>query len=80
MTARCDWCGARTAGYTGLCRGCKSRKHHAWKRIEREGLILDTAGGSWWVWTARGDVLVMGYETKAGAVRALADLTTTGAP
>lgn len=69
---KCEWCGARTVGCTGLCRGCKSKRHHAYARIEREGLLLDVAGGAWWVWTARGDALVTGCDTRGEAVRALA--------
>lgn len=70
--SRCEWCGSRTMGCTGLCRTCKSKRHHAYARIERERLLVDEAGGSWWVWTARGEVVVVGRDTRAAAIRALA--------
>ena len=74
MSALCAWCGARTTGHTGLCRTCKSLRYHACKRVEREELLVEevSGGGGWWVWSARGDVLVIGRETKGEAVRALA--------
>jgi hypothetical protein len=37
-----------------------------------EHLLLDQAGGSWWIWNPRGDVLVSGKPTAAEAVIALA--------
>ena len=69
---KCEACGGRTVASAGLCRTCKSALHHAHKRIESEGLLVDTAGGSWWVWTARGEVIVMGKSTKHEAIMALA--------
>lgn len=73
-TRRCErpGCGNRTTASSGICQGCKSKRHHARKRIEREGLLLDTAGGSWWVWDAKGLVLVIGRDTKREAFDALA--------
>ena len=35
-------------------------------------MILDQAGGSWWIWNPRGDVLVSGKPTSSEAVIALA--------
>lgn len=54
-----------------VCRTCKSSLHHAHKRIKAEGLLVDTAGGSWWVWTPKGEVLVIGRNTYFLAVLAL---------
>ena len=68
---KCKWCGARTRRLD-LCQGCKSKNHHAHKRVAKEGLLVDLAGGSWWVWTAKGDVLVIGRDTKLDAYKALA--------
>lgn len=81
-TRRCErpGCGNRTTASSGICQGCKSRRHHARKRIEREGLILDTVipgGSSWWVWDARGNVLVIGRDTQREAFHALAFGDTT---
>jgi hypothetical protein len=39
-----------------------------YKRVEKEGLMVDTAGGSWWVWDKHGKVLVIGKPTKTEAV------------
>lgn len=68
----CLWCGARTTASGGYCQTCKSKRHHAGERIKREGLIVDQAGGSWWIWDAKGGVLVMGQPTKGAAINALA--------
>lgn len=72
---KCPGCGNRTTAAgsddTG-CRSCQSKLFHTRKRIEREGLIVDTAGGLWWVWDARGTVLVLGKATKGAAIRSLA--------
>lgn len=70
--SRCKWCEAETTGYTGRCRTCKSKLHHAFKRIDAEKLIIDEAGGGWWVWSAKGDVLVIGQATRELAIRELA--------
>jgi len=68
---RCDYCNERTKGCTGLCRTCRSALHHAWKRVKKEGLLVDLAGGSWWVWDPKGEVLVIGKSTKLKALMAL---------
>jgi len=69
---RCSGCGERTSAHGDFCRTCQSKLHHAHKRIEREGLIVDKAGGSWWIWDAKGEVLVIGVESKRAAIEALA--------
>lgn len=69
---RCHYCATPTSSSSGYCQGCKSKNHHAAKRIKKEGLLLDTAGGSWWVWDARGEVLIGGRDTKREAFLALA--------
>lgn len=73
MSARhkCQWCDARTRAFP-RCQSCKSKFFHASKRVEREGLIVDLAGGAWWVWDAKGEVLVIGRDTKSDAYKALA--------
>jgi hypothetical protein len=42
------------------------------RRIKEEKLLVDTAGGSWWVWDAKGTVLVIGKTSKYMALKALA--------
>lgn len=68
---KCEHCKAQTKGCGGVCRTCKSMIHHAYKRVKKEGLLVDTAGGSWWVWDKAGKVLVIGRDSKHKAVMAL---------
>lgn len=70
-SSRCKACEARTSASAGYCRQCKSLRHHGYKRIKDERLLLDQAGGSWWIWDPRGEVLVSGKPTAAEAVIAL---------
>jgi hypothetical protein len=67
----CRACGTRTTSHTGFCRWCKSRRHRGHERVRDEGLVVDQAGGSWWVWDRRGEVLVAGKPTRDAAVIAL---------
>lgn len=69
---RCDCCGDRTTASGDFCRSCQKARRDARKRIEAEGLIVDLAGGSWWVWSAKGEVLVIGKPSKSAAINALA--------
>ncbi|HSX22525.1 MAG TPA: hypothetical protein VLE97_07115 [Gaiellaceae bacterium] len=71
-SSKCIACGARTTASAGYCQRCKSLRHHGYKRIKAEDLILDQAGGSWWIWDRRGDVLVSGKPTAGQAAIALA--------
>lgn len=73
---RCEGCSARTTAYR-WCQRCKSVRFHARKRITREALVVGVAGGGWWVWDARGDVLVIGRDTESEAFNALAFGDTT---
>lgn len=77
ITYKCQWCGHRTRASGGRCQSCKSKLFHASKRVEKEGLIVDQAGGGWWVWDAKGEVLVIGKDTKSEAYKALALGDTT---
>jgi hypothetical protein len=72
MSSKCLGCGHRTSATAGYCQSCKSKRFHARKRIKEEGLIVEQAGGSWWIWDKKGDVLVMGQPTKTAAVDAFA--------
>ena len=47
-------------------------RHHGYKQVREDHLVLDQAGGSWWIWDPRGEVLVAGKPTKDAAVIALA--------
>jgi hypothetical protein len=82
---KCKTCGVRTTASAGYCQSCKSKRHHGYKRLKKENLLLDEAGGAWWIWNPRGDVIVSGKPTKDAAIIALgvreddvedADLTT----
>lgn len=70
-TKRCEGCGERTAASGQLCRTCRSTAFHARKRIEKEGLIVDLAGPSWWIWDKKGEVLVLGKNTRLEAILTL---------
>ncbi len=70
-TGRCEGCGERTKASGPLCRTCQSTLFHAKKRVKKEGLLVDMAGGSWWVWSPKGEVLVIGKPTRADALLAL---------
>ena len=72
MPCRNPACSNRTSATAGYCQGCKSKRHHAHRRNTDEGLVVDTVGGAWWIWDASGDVLVLGKDTRAAAVDALA--------
>jgi len=71
MATRCKACGTRTTASAGYCQGCKSKRHHGYKRLKEEKLLLDEAGGAWWIWDTRGDVVVIGKPTRDAAILAL---------
>ena len=54
---KCSNCGCETSGSTGRCRTCKSRLLRGARAARAEKLLVDVAGGSWWVWDAIGVVL-----------------------
>lgn len=66
--SRCKICGVKKTGHTDFCRTHKHAMRRAVRRVREEALIVDQAGGSWWVWDARGDVLVAGEGSKAAAL------------
>jgi len=70
-SSHCEGCGSRTRASGDFCRSCQSALFHARKRVKREGLLVDTAGGSWWVWDPKGKVLVIGKPDKQAALLAL---------
>jgi hypothetical protein len=71
-SSKCKACVARTTASAGYCQRCKSLRHHGYKRVKDENLIVDQVGGAWWIWDARGNVLVAGKPTHAEAIIALA--------
>lgn len=68
---KCSGCGTRTQAAGLFCRSCKSKRHHARKDIEEGKFIIDIAGGSWWVWTNKGETVVVGKDTKEQAFHCL---------
>jgi len=68
---KCEGCAARTRGSRQLCRACKSASIRGSQRVAAEGLIVDLAGGSWWIWSQTGAVLVSGKDTHPAAILAL---------
>lgn len=71
-SSKCKACGARTTASAGFCQHCKSMRHHGYRRVKEENLVVDQAGGAWWIWDSRGDVLVTGKPTREAAIIALA--------
>lgn len=67
----CTVCGSKKAGHTDYCRTHKFAVRFAARRVAAECLIVDVAGGSWWVWDAKGEVLVIGEDSRAKALAAL---------
>jgi len=70
-SSKCRACGARTTASAGFCQRCKSLRHHGYKQVKEENLVVDQAGGAWWIWDRRGDVLVAGKPTRDAAIIAL---------
>lgn len=71
-TTKCAVCGNKKVGHTDYCRTHKFAIRAAARRVSAEGLIVDQAGGAWWVWDAKGNTLVCGESSKARALAALA--------
>lgn len=72
MSKRCEGCGNKTTASGQVCRTCRSHLFHVNKRVTTEKLLVDTAGGAWWVWDPKGEVLVIGKATKLAALLTLA--------
>lgn len=71
MSKRCEGCGERTAAAGSYCRTCQRQYGEAKTAVKKQNLIVDEAGGSWWVWSPKGDVLVIGKPTRQSALLAL---------
>lgn len=76
---KCQHCGQRTSAMQNAdnryCKGgpgrqgCQSKLHQARQRVAREGLLVDViVGGGWWIWDAKGNVLVIGQTTRDNAL------------
>ena len=73
----CTVCGTPKEGSTDFCRTHKFAIRRALARVRTEALIVDTAGGAWWVWDSKGEVLVIGQDSKVAALAVL-DTGETG--
>lgn len=69
--SKCDVCGTRIQGCTGHCRTHKFAIRRAARRVRAESLVVEQAGGAWWVWDAKGNTLVIGQDSKVKALAAL---------
>lgn len=69
---RCKVCGDKKTGHTDYCRTHKFAVRAGAKRVTAESLLVDLAGGAWWVWDVKGAVLVIGQDSKAKALAILA--------
>jgi hypothetical protein len=56
MTMKCKRCGKRTS-CVDLCLTCKTELRRAFRRVEKNGILIDVAGGAWWAWDRIGNVL-----------------------
>jgi hypothetical protein len=72
MSNKCEICGIKKSGHTSYCRTHKFAIRRAWVRVKAEGLLIDKAGGAWWVWDKKGEVLVIGEDSREHALSALA--------
>lgn len=68
---RCEGCGGRTAAAGSYCQTCQRQYRTALAAVKERDLLVDQAGGSWWVWSPKGEVLVIGKPTKHAAILAL---------
>lgn len=68
---KCKVCGVRKAGSSDYCRTHEFAIRRAGRRIVAESLIVDQAGGAWWVWDAKGNPLTLGEGSRAHALVAL---------
>ncbi len=68
---KCDVCDIYIRGSSGHCRTHKFAIRRAVRRVREESLIVDLAGKSWWIWDSKGEVLVIGQDSKVKALAAL---------
>ncbi len=66
-------CGTRSRG-GDYCRTCKSKIQKGATRAAERGILVGEAGGSFWAWDSRGDVLEGPAESKGPIFLALSTL------
>lgn len=57
---KCLDCGGRNRASGDRCRTCQKEIRRMARQADANGWTVDQAGGGWWVWNARGDVLGQG--------------------
>jgi hypothetical protein len=67
----CDVCGTKIQGSSGHCRMHKFAIRRAAARVREENLLVDEIGVATWIWDARGEVLVIGQDSRAKALAML---------
>lgn len=70
-SSKCTICGVRKRGSTDFCRTHRFAVRRGMRRMNEDNLIVDVAGGGWWAWTLRGEVVVIGQNSR---VEVLAEL------
>lgn len=56
-TSICPHCGNITRAYIGICRYCQSDISRGLEYAHQHNLLIDKAGGAWWSWDSKGNVL-----------------------
>ena len=79
LNSYCAVCGVKKAGSSSYCRTHKFAIRRALGRVRTEGLLVDQAGSGWWVWDAKGEVLVIGEDSRVAALAALDNYERGGA-
>ena len=69
---KCFDCGGRNRASGDRCRACRKKVRQMNRQADALGWTVDRAGGGWWVWSARGDVLGMGDRRNQALAQALA--------
>jgi len=72
VTHRCQGCASKTTAAGDFCRTCQRVRRAAYRRIKAEGLTTGQAGGSWWIWDPKGNVIVGGKASHSETLQALA--------
>lgn len=75
MTTKCIDCAKRTMASSGRCLFCQVKVRRLARLADASGWTVDQAGGGWWVWDARGEVLGMGDRRAQALAAALGDET-----
>lgn len=65
---KCTYCGGRTKASGGLCLTHKTARNRGADRVRYDNLLVDEAGGAFWVWDSRGEVLVTAQKDRTTAL------------